>query len=130
MRFRLVLFAIVLFAAPPRSAAQVPTMLTPLESALDIGRPLAELDTLTALYNGGRWSELQLQAQALLSAAAAKAAGSPTGAAIAGALDFRRHHIVVIWIGTDPFGKTMLARVVVHAPASAEPFSADLPGVG
>jgi hypothetical protein len=101
-----------------------------LGPAVDTGHPLAELEELTKLYNEGRWNELQQKAQALLVAAAAQAAALPGGNAIQAGLDFKKSYVIVVWIGTDPFGKTLLARAVVHAPAASEPFSADLPGVG
>ncbi|MCU1386299.1 MAG: hypothetical protein JWL71_4996 [Acidobacteria bacterium] len=130
MRFRVLLLAVALCAVPPLASAQVATTPIAIGRAIDTGLPLADLAELTALYNRGRWDELQRKTEALLSAAAAKAVATPSGRAIADGLDFRNSYVIVVWIGTDPFGKTMLARTVVHRPASAEPFSPDLPGAG
>ena len=115
MRLSMVLLAATMLAWPFPALAQVTTSPRPLGPPADTGRPLQELDELTALYNGGEWHDLQKAAQRFLDAAA---------------VDYRTGYVVVVWIGTDSFGKDMLARVVVHAPAAAEPFSADLPGVG
>lgn len=130
MRISLALLVVVAIACSRPASAQVSTAPTSLGPAVDTGRPLDDLAELTALYNGGRWDDLQTRAQALLKVAAARAAGVPNGAAIAAALDFTRSYVIVVWIGADPFGKTMLARAVVHAPAAPEPFSPNLPGVG
>ena len=130
MRISIVLLALVAFACAAPVSAQVSTAPMPLGPAIDTGLPLDDLAALTALYNGGRWDDLQIKAQAVLTVAAARAAGLPNGRAIAEGLDFTKSYVIVVWIGADPFGKTILARAVVHAPAAAEPFSADLPGVG
>lgn len=130
MRISIMVLTLATIAFSTRASAQVSTAPLPLGPAVDTGRPLDDLRELTALYNGGRWDELQNKAQALLTVAAAKAASLPNGRAIADGLDFRKSYVIVVWIGADPFGKTMLARAIVHAPAAAEPFAADLPGAG
>ena len=130
MRISIVLLALVTIAWPGAASAQVSTAPIPLGPAVDTGRPLDDLAELTALYNSGRWDQLQNKAQALLTVAAARAAAVPNGLAIADGLNFRKSYVIVVWIGADPFGKTMLARAIVHAPAASEPFAADLPGVG
>lgn len=44
------------------------------------------------------------------------------------ALDYKSHHVVLVWIGSDALGKTELIRAVVHWP-EPEAFSADLAGI-
>src|SRR5207247_195652 len=114
-------------------SAQVSTTPAPLGPALPIGKPFETLDQLTELYNGGRWDDLLKLARSLLddTAAAARRAkqDKPSADAVSSAVDYKKNYIILTWIGADPFGKIMLARIVVHEP-SPEPFWPDLPGVG
>jgi hypothetical protein len=115
MRSAILRFAVVMLAWPGLAQSQVSTTPVALGPAIDTHRPLADLDDLTRLYNSGDWPALQQKAQGLLAAAG---------------VSFDRHYVILVWIAADPFGKRVLARAVVHAPAASEPFSPDLPGVG
>ena len=53
MRLPMVLLAATILAWPFPALAQVSTSPSPLGPPADTGRPLQELDALTALYNGG-----------------------------------------------------------------------------
>ena len=54
--------------------------------------------------------------------------GLATDQTVKDALDVKKNHVAVGWIGSDAFGKTLMMRAVVHDP-SPELFAVDLPGV-
>lgn len=118
-----------------------------------IRRPPSDLETLTRLYNLSDWTRLQAQARDIIcvvqrdaqemidaddnreyeSCAAASAftgngSQRASGAEVASALDLRRNHVALMWLGADAFGKPQLMRVVVHR-TSGQPYSLDLPGL-
>ena len=52
----------------------------------------------------------------------------PPASDVAAALDLRRNHVAVMWLGEDAFGKPQLMRVVVSR-SGGQPYGLDLPGV-
>lgn len=129
MRRSLSAIAVILLIWPAAASAQISTMPTPIGLPMDTGRPVEELERLTDQYNGGKWQDVQASAKKLLDSTRTAAEKGNAGR-IADGVDYSKHYVIVTWLATDPFGKTMLARVIVHSPSSKEPFSADLPGVG
>ena len=108
--------------APAAARAQVATAGAPVLGPVRTTRPFEDLDTLTAHFNAGRWMPLgELAAEILDSIGEGHAE-------VRDALDPRRHHVVLHWIGADTFGTPMLMRVVVHRPRPAVA-SPDLPGL-
>lgn len=112
------------------ASAQISTSPAQLAPPFEIGRNVSDLDGLTNLYNAGNWPALRHEVQLLLDATSHAATGLPNGGSVIEAVNSSRHYVVVTWIGSDGFGKTMLSRVVMHNPGPVEPFSPDLPGVG
>jgi Predicted NADH:ubiquinone oxidoreductase, subunit RnfD len=128
MRRPFLVLAVLCLAWSRQASAQITTIPVTLGKPVDTLLKLSDLDQLTTLYGSGDWRELQIATRKLVDAAAA--AAKPESKEIGDALDYARHYLIVTWLGTDPFGKAMLARVVVHVPSTSEPFSPDLPGVG
>ncbi len=52
----------------------------------------------------------------------------PSGTDVGGALDLRRNHVAVMWLGQDAFGKPQLMRVIVSRDGG-QSYGLDLPGV-
>jgi hypothetical protein len=101
----------------------------------------AILTHLTAAYNKGDWNAFQTDARALLDALqheppkAVPTATVPAdctrgglSAPVTAALNYTTRYVVLVWIGTNPLGRTQVMRAVVHSP-TPEPYSPDLPGV-
>jgi len=132
----LVAAALMTVAWPCTAWSQVSTTPIPLVEPFTIDPGYDDLQALTRLYNAGQWTKLQSFAKSLLGAAQAAAKNThPANVELYNALDASKHHVIVLWIGADAFGKPMLGRVIVHGPPSAvaaraEPLLADLPGVG
>jgi hypothetical protein len=61
-------------------------------------------------------------------AAADARSARPSGGIAADALDAERHHIALMWLAEDAFGKPQLLRVVV-SKAAGQPYGLDLPGL-
>lgn len=126
--------------------AQVPTAAEPLTPRpFVIRRPPGDLDALTQLYNISDWAALQRLGRDIICVVRRNASesidpgdnreyescggGDPvTGGAVASALDLQRHHVAIMWMGADAFGKTRLMRVVL-SQSDRQPHSLDLPGV-
>jgi hypothetical protein len=133
-----------------------PESLTP--APFTIRRPPEDLDRLTRLYNVSDWPGLQGLAREIIcvvrrnssaptpvdageyeSCPAASLLGGtapetvtgterPPASDVAAALDLRRNHVALMWLGEDAFGKPGLLRVVVTR-GSGQPYGLDLPGV-
>ena len=131
----------ILVAAAGRVDAQVPSTATPLAPAFAAGceaKPV--LDLLTLRNNQGDWSAFQREARALLDALRGQAPAPPSPIArcaapakmltaeAQAALDYRRRHVALVWVGADALGKVQLMRAIVRWP-EPEPYSADLPGL-
>jgi hypothetical protein len=133
-----------------------PESITPAPFA--VRRPPADLERLTRLYNVSDWPGLQALAREIICVARRSApaliqaddaseyetcpaeslfggtapetvAGTQRPVSdVAAALDLRRNHVAVMWLGEDAFGKPGLLRVVVSR-GSGQPYGLDLPGV-
>jgi hypothetical protein len=134
-----ILIIVATLTCPEAAWSQVSTSPTRLEKPFPIDRAYNDLQTLTQLYNAGKWAQLEDAAKELLEAAKTKHSSN----AIRDALDATKHYIIVTWIGTDAFDKPMLPRIVVHGPGTKRaarttnnanvggtPMVVDLPGVG
>jgi hypothetical protein len=117
------LLSLVLSVAGAHAEAQVVTMAETVEGPFRTNRTHEDLERLTAAYHSGEWETLQRLAGATIAAIAADATPD-----IKAALDLKRNHVALTWLGADAFGKTLLIRFVAHDPAP-EPFSLDLPGL-
>jgi hypothetical protein len=137
---------VVVLVSPYAAVAQVATMAEALAEPFPIARPPADLDELTRLFNTSALAGLTRAARDILCVArrgpavSAPADGaayetceelpSPRAAAgaVADALDTRRNHVALMWIGHDPFGTPQLLRFVVHE-GRGDLNRQDLPGV-
>lgn len=136
--------------------ATTPESMTPAPFA--IRRAPADLDGLTRFYNLSDWAGLQGLAREIICVVRRDASGAmeiddtseyescpegpvsgmvsestaaarrPAESAVAAALDLRRNHVAVMWLGEDAFGKPQLMRVVVSR-GSGQPYGLDLPGL-
>lgn len=104
--------------------AQVATVPAQMEKPFPNGQLHAELEKLTTAYQGGQWTTLQELARKAIG----EARRAATADATKQALDVTKNHVALMWIGSDPFGKPILMRVIVHDPMP-ELFVADLPGL-
>jgi hypothetical protein len=138
-----VMLLLVFMSAARMASAEVRSTAAPLAppflAACDAE---SALERLTALFNQGDWPVFQKDARVLLDALRLGAVQTPNPGPLAAcipsgivpssalsALDYTKRHVALVWIGTDPLGKTQLMRAVVHWP-EPEAFSADLPGIG
>ena len=120
---------LAVLAAAGTVGAQVPTAAESLTaSPIEVTGAPQDLDRLTSLYNVSDWNALQAAARAVVASVGASSSQNEL-TAVGDALDLDRHHVAVMWIGADAFGKVRLLRTVVSS-SRREPDTLDLPGVG
>jgi hypothetical protein len=132
--------SVLMLLTAARAEAQTPSTATPLArefAAKCEAEPV--LAALTLRYNQAFQREARALLDALRGAKATPSRGTapPAATCVApdtlpqaarDALDYSRHHVALVWIGTDALGTTQLMRANVRWPEPAA-YSADLPGV-
>ena len=113
--------AVFAWAVAVPAMGQVSTAATHVLGPVPTARPHADLDALTAHFNAGEWTRLHSLAAEIIEAVRGR------HGAVSEALDLRRRHVVLLWVGSDAFGKSTLMRVVARRPP-ADAASPDLSG--